>query len=98
MGGGDPKDLAALARESLVVHLRSAGLDAREEDGRVWTGLDGVSCRVTVGDPIEHPGLWLVPLWFDLALDAEGTEVVRESIAGMGETPEAAAVHAAHDW
>ena len=99
-GGPEPdrERLLELARESLRGHLGAAGLHPWEEGDRVWIGVDELWCRIHAGDPIRHPGLWLVPFWFELALDADGREVVRESMAGMGPTPEEAAVHVSHDW
>ena len=94
----DGARLEELARESLREHLGAAGLSPWEEGGRVWLGIGEASCRVSAGEPIQHPGLWLVPFWFHLALDGEEREVVRESMAGMGPTPEEAAVRVAHDW
>ena len=90
--------IVELARESLREHLGAAGLHPWEEGGRVWLGIGELSCRIVAGDPIQHPGVWLVPFWFHLALDGDEREVVRESMAGMGPTLEEAAVRVAHDW
>lgn len=91
-------DLAEVAHQSLLHHLRTEGLPARLEAGEVALGLGGATCRCHVGDVIRHPHVVLVSLWFDTSLRDERRLMIQESLPGIGETPEEAVVKGAHLW